>query len=61
MQYLQEDSVHGQSFRTHEHQCQHNDTGGLLHILNVKIGAVVMLTVNLDVSVGLVNGAIGVT
>ena len=28
-----EDSVHGQPFRTHQQQCRHNDTGGLLHML----------------------------
>ena len=58
MQYIPaKDSVHGQPFTTHAHQCR-NDTGGLSLILHVEIGAIVMLTVNLDVSAGL-YGAIG--
>ena len=35
------------------------DTGHLLKVVNVKIGARVMLTNNIDVADGLTNGAMG--
>ena len=55
-----EDSVNGEASTLYQTDSRRNHTGGLLYVLNVKVGAVVMLTVNLDVSTGLVNGAIGV-
>ena len=36
------------------------DTGNLRHILNIKVGARVMLTTNVDVSDGLTNGSMGI-
>ena len=36
-----------------------SETGGLYYVLKVAIGARVMLTTNIDVSDGLVDGAIG--
>ena len=36
-----------------------HDTGNLLSVLNVKVGACVMLTTNIDVCDGLTNGVMG--
>ena len=36
-----------------------NETGNLLGVLQVKVGACVMLTTNVDVTDGLTNGAMG--
>ena len=46
-------------FSKYSFSSQPHDTGNLLGILNVKVGAHVMLMTNIDVCDGLTNGVMG--